>query len=160
MLKTFRLLAAVIMVLVGVQAASHAWGSAGFGAYIAGGAVVDKSFMENTGGPLPFPEVVGLLIHGMNGGLVIPVVALGLLVVSFFTKAPGAIRWAAIVLGLVALQVSLGYAGHGLPILGLIHGANALVLFWAALTARRTAAGAAAHGSARPADRVSTPAEV
>lgn len=137
MIKTYRILALVVAALVGVQAASHAWASAGLGRFIAGGGVVDKSMMENTDGPLPFQEVLGILVHGINGSMVIPVVALALLAVSFFTRARRAILWAAIVLGAVALQVTLGFAGHSLPIAGLFHGLNALVLFAVALAARR-----------------------
>ena len=133
MITVYRVLAGTVAALVGVQAASHAWASAGLGAYIMGGAVVDKSMMEDTGGPLPFPEVMGILIHGLNGSIVIPAVALALLVVSFFTRARGAVMWAAIVVGLVALQVTLGFAAHGLAALAILHGLNALALFGAAL---------------------------
>ena len=139
MIRTYRILAHVIAALVGVQAASHAWSSAGLGLYVMNGGVIDKSMMEDTGGPLPFPEVLGILIHGLNGGIVIPAVALALLVISFFTKAKGTILWAGIVLAVVALQMTLGYEGHGLPLLALFHGLNALVLFSVALNAGRVA---------------------
>lgn len=134
MITVYRVLAGTIAVLVGVQAASHAWFSAGVGAYIMGGAIMDKSLMESTGGPFPFPEVAGIIVHAMNGSIVIPAVALALLVVSFFTRVPRTIMWAAIVVGLVALQVTLGFAAHGLALLALFHGLNALVLFGSALT--------------------------
>lgn len=137
MVTVYRVLAYTIAALVGVQAASHAWGSAGIGLYVMNGGVVDKSMMEDTGGPPPFPEVLGLVIHGINGGIVIPAVALALLVVSFFTKVKGAIKWAVIVLAVVALQMTLGYEGHGLPLLALFHGLNALVLFSCAILAAR-----------------------
>lgn len=137
MITTYRILAYTIAVLVGVQAASHAWASAGIGLFIANGGVVDKSMMEDTGGPLPFPEVVGIIVHGINGGMVIPAVALALLVVSFFARVKGAVRWAVIVLVVVAIQITLGYEGHGLPLLALFHGLNALVLFGCAIVAAR-----------------------
>lgn len=137
MITTYRILAYTIAVLVGVQAASHAWASAGIGLFIANGGVVDKSMMEDTGGPLPFPEVVGFIVHGINGGMVIPAVALALLVVSFFARVKGAVRWAVIVLVVVAIQITLGYEGHGLPLLALFHGLNALVLFGCAIVAAR-----------------------
>ena len=148
---TFRSLAIAIVALVAVQAASHAWASAGLGLYISNGGVADASLMTAT--TPPFPEVLGFMIHGINGMMVIPVVALALLVVSFFVKVGGAIRWAAITLGLVALQVTLGMLGHGLPALGFLHGVNALVLASAAmytqsLTTRRL--------PARPAERRAT----
>ena len=137
MITTYRILAYTIAVLVGVQAASHAWASAGIGLFIANGGVVDKSMMEDTGGPLPFPEVVGIIVHGINGGMVIPAVALALLVVSFFVRVKGAVRWAVIVLVVVAIQITLGYEGHGLPLLALFHGLNALILFGCAIVAAR-----------------------
>ena len=137
MITTYRILAYTIAVLVGVQAASHAWASAGIGLFIANGGVVDKSMMEDTGGPLPFPEVVGIIVHGINGGMVIPAVALALLVVSFFARVRGAVRWAVIVLVVVAIQITLGYEGHGLPLLALVHGLNALILFGCAIVAAR-----------------------
>ena len=153
---TYRILAFAIAGLVGVQAASHAWGSAGLGAFVANGGVVDKSMMENTTGALPFPEVLGILIHGMNGGIVIPVVALALLVVSFFTRVRGAIAWGVIVLTTVAVQLTLGFNGHALPILGLFHGLNALVLFAVAVRAagvvRRAAVELADADDATPAE--------
>ena len=88
---TYRILSFAICALVALQAASHAWASAGLGLYIAEGGVVDASAQE---GPPPFPEVMGFMIHGMNGMFVIPALALILLIVSFFAKirrggAPG-----------------------------------------------------------------------
>ncbi len=137
MITTYRILAYTIAVLVGVQAASHAWASAGIGLFVANGGVVDKSMMEDTGGPLPFPEVVGMIVHGLNGGVVIPAVALALLVVSFFARVKGAVRWAVVVLVVVAIQITLGYEGHGVPLLALFHGLNALILFSCAVIAAR-----------------------
>jgi heme A synthase len=148
MLTTYRILAYTIAVLVGVQAASHAWASAGLGLFVSNGGVVDKSMMEDTGGPLPFPEVLGIIVHAINGGMIIPAVALALLVVSFFTRVKGAIRWAVIVLAVVALQLTLGYEGHALPLLAMFHGLNALVLFGCAVIAARVVGhGAAPAGS-------------
>ena len=46
---------------------------------------------------------------------------------------PGGVRNAAIVLGLIVLQVALGIFGHENAWIGLLHGLNALVLFAAAL---------------------------
>lgn len=136
MLLTYKILAYTIAVLVGVQAASHAWASAGLGQFVMGGGVVDKALMESEGLP-PFPEVMGFMIHGINGMMVIPLVAIIMLVVSFFTRVKGSLLWAAIVLALVALQVTLGFAGHGLPMLGALHGLNAIVLAGAAILAAR-----------------------
>ena len=127
MLKTYRFLAYLICALVGVQAASHAWGSAGIGKYVADGGVVDKAAMAEGGAD--FPEILGLIIHGMNGMMFIPFVTLVFVVVAALTKVPAAIRRAAVVAALVALQVTLGLFGHGITLLALLHGFNALVLF-------------------------------
>ncbi|MDR7190312.1 hypothetical protein J2Y46_003154 [Microbacterium sp. BE35] len=129
---TYRILSFAICALVALQAASHAWASAGLGLYIAEGGVVDASAQE---GPPPFPEVMGFMIHGMNGMFVIPALALILLIVSFFAKIRRGVAFAAGVFGLVILQVTLGLFGHGIPLLGFLHGVNALLLFTTALLA-------------------------
>ena len=72
----------------------------------------------------------------------IPLLALALLVVAFVWKAPGAVRAAAIVLGLVVVQVVLGFAGMAVPFLGALHGLNALFLFGAAVMAGMRVRGA------------------
>jgi len=59
--------------------------------------------------------------------------------VSFFAGFPGAVRYAAIVLGLVVLQVALGVFGHESAYIGLLHGVNALVLFAGAMHTGRVA---------------------
>ena len=129
---TYRIIAFVICGLVALQAASHAWASAGLGLYLAEGGVIDGASAE---GPPPFPEVTGFIIHGMNGMFVIPTLALILLIVSFFAKVPHGVVYALVVLGLVILQVTLGLLGHGIAFLGFLHGMNALLLFTAALLA-------------------------
>ena len=50
-------------------------------------------------------------------------------------RARGAKLWAAITLGLVVLQVTLGFSITDVPYLGLIHGANALAVVVAAVVA-------------------------
>ncbi len=141
MVTVYRAIALVIAALVGVQAASHAWSSAGLGLFIERGGVIDKAFLESagSGGTLPFPELLGFMIHGMNGMFVIPSVALLLLIVSLFARFRGAVIWSAVILALVALQVTLGLAGHGMSTLALLHGFNALLLFGATLFAARAA---------------------
>ncbi|SEP75630.1 COX15/CtaA family protein [Microlunatus flavus] len=128
MKNVYRVLAYAVAALVAVQAASIAYALFGLAKYIDGGGAVDK----NSDG---FPGVGGLMAHGVGGQLVIPVVALALLVVSFFAHVPGGVRWALIVLGTVVVQVALGIFSHSLPALGAVHGALALVLFGVAVTA-------------------------
>lgn len=82
-----------------------------------------------------FTGVSGFMIHGMFGELVIPVVALLFVVVSLFAKIPGGIKWALFTLAATIVQVVLGILAHGMPALGMLHGAFALVLFGVAITA-------------------------
>jgi hypothetical protein len=69
----------------------------------------------------------GHMLHSI-GGMLIPALSLALLVVSFFAKIPGGIKWAAIVFGVAVLQVVLGVTAFELPAVGLLHGMNALAL--------------------------------
>lgn len=133
MRTAYRVLAYLICALVAVQAAMHAWASAGLTSYIFGGGVIDM----NSEAPPPVPEFAGIIVHGMNGMYVIPLVTLSLLVVSFFTKNRRAVIFAAVLLVLVVLQVTLGLLGHGITFLALLHGLNALAIFGTAITAGR-----------------------
>ncbi|RYV49671.1 hypothetical protein [Pengzhenrongella frigida] len=148
MRTVYKVLAYVVAAEVVIQAMAMVFAVAGLGKWVEDGGVLDQSVMESEDSV--FPEVVGFVIHGMNGMMVIPAVALILLVVSFFAKFPGAVKWAGLVLLLVALQITLGLLGHEIPALGALHGLNALLLFSAAVySARRVppTAGAAATGS-------------
>jgi heme A synthase len=109
-----------------VQAAAIAFAFGGMLNLVSEGGVVDKALLEafQAGGV----GELGFLIHGLVGGVVIPLLALALLVVSFFVRTRGARLWAAVVFGLVALQVTLGFSITDMPYLGLIHGANALAV--------------------------------
>ena len=52
------------------------------------------------------------MLHGMNGMMVIPALALLLFISSFFAKVPRGVAFAGGVLALVVLQVTLGLMGH------------------------------------------------
>ena len=143
MRTAYKVLAYLVAAEVAVQAMVIVWGIAGLGKWVDGGGVFDKAVIESQG--TPFPEVVGILAHGINGFFVIPGIALLLLIASFFTRVRGAIKWAVIVLVLVILQGQLGGLGHDFPLAGALHGLNALALFGAAIyTGRRLRAAAAA----------------
>ena len=55
------------------------------------GLVIDKNYDGN----------IGHTLHGQFGMMVIPILALLLLIVSFFAHVPGGIKWALYVVGLV-----------------------------------------------------------
>jgi len=137
MRTTYRVLAYLIALEVVVQAAALALGFAGLLNWVDSGGVLDSGVVESD--TEPFPEFVGLIVHGINGGIVVPVLALLLLISSFFARVPRGIVWALVVLGLAVLQVMLGYSLADVPALGAVHGANALLLFSAAFLTGRGA---------------------
>lgn len=157
MRTTYRVLAYIIATLIAVQAAAMAFAIAGLGRWVQQGGVLDKATMESEGGEPPFDEVLGFMIHGINGQMVIPVIALILLIISFFAKIPKGAWFAGGILLLIVTQVLLGMFSRGaeIPVLGLLHGANALLLFTVVLVAARRArtAVAAPQGAAAPMDR-------
>jgi hypothetical protein len=156
MRAAYKVLAYLVAAEVAVQAMVMVWGIAGLGKWVDGGGVFDKAVIESEGTP-PFPEVAGIIAHGINGLFVIPGLALLLLIVSFFTKVRGAIKWAVVVFLLVVVQGQLGELGHDLPLAGALHGLNALALFGAAIYAGRRLRAAAAVGVEQSEARAATP---
>jgi len=137
MRMVYRVLAYLVALGVVVQAMSMVYAVAGLGKWIDKGGVLDKAVMESDASP--FPEVAGFAIHGINGMMIMPIIALLLLIISFFARVLGGIAWAGLVLLLVAIQITLGLAGHSIPFLGALHGLNALLLLGASLNAARLA---------------------
>jgi heme A synthase len=133
MRKVYSALAWIVAGGVVVQAAAIAFAFGGVLNRVSNGDVVDKALLES-GGAGGSGEL-GFWIHGIVGGVVIPLLAVALLIVSFFVRARGAKLWAAITLALVVLQVTLGFSITDVPYLGLIHGANALAIVVAASVA-------------------------
>ncbi|HSE09919.1 MAG TPA: hypothetical protein VLB29_14740 [Nocardioidaceae bacterium] len=128
MRTVYKVLAWLVALGVVVQAAAIVYAIAGLGIWVdRDGGVLDKAAFESE--EELFPEIVGFIVHGMNGTMVIPALALILLIVSFFAKIPGGIMWAGLVLLTVVVQVFLGIFGHEAAIWGGLHGINALILF-------------------------------
>jgi hypothetical protein len=136
MKSAYKVLAYAIAALVVVQSAAVVFASAGLFLWVEDGGVLDAATIESEP---EFTGAIGFMIHGMNGMMIIPIIGLALLIVSFFAKTPGGVRNAAIVLGLIVLQVALGIFGHENAWIGMLHGVNALVLFAAALHTGRSA---------------------
>lgn len=137
MRTAYKVLAYIVAIEVAIQAAAMVYGVAGLGKWVEDGGVFDKALMESDASP--FPEVAGFAIHAINGMMVIPLIALILLIISFFARVPGGVRAAVIVLVLVVVQIALGLLGHGAPFLGALHGINAFLLVGAALAAAKRA---------------------
>ena len=155
MRTAYKVLAYIVAAEVAIQAMAMVWAIAGLVKWIDAGGVFDKSIMET--GATPFTEVFGIIVHAINGTFVIPAIALLLLIVSFFTKVRGAIKWAVIVLVLVIAQGQIGYLGHEFPLAGALHGLNALALFGAALYTGRRMRTAARSGDVAAEERVAAP---
>ena len=135
MKATYRVLAGLVCLLVLVQSASVAFGTFGILSFVDGGDDYTKAVAEDrasaAGG-------VGQNIHSF-GAMAIAVVAILLLVVSFFAKIEGGVRWAGIVFLTVLLQWVFAFVAFGAPVVGLLHGLNAFVVFGMAMTAMQNA---------------------
>jgi hypothetical protein len=81
----------------------------------------------------------GIALHQVLGERVIPVVALAFLIVAFFARIPGGVKWAAITFGVLVLQIILAYAGKPVPFIGVLHAINAFALAAVASIAMRKA---------------------
>ena len=132
MRSVYRVLAGLVAIGVVVQA--MAIGLAWFTAIkdMNDGLVMDNNSEAN----------LGHLTHSWVGSAIIPAIALLLLIVSFFAKVEGGIKWALYVFGLVALQFLLAAFSFSAPAVGALHGLNAFALLGVASIAARRAAGA------------------
>jgi heme A synthase len=138
MRKAYSILGYLIAVEVVVQAMAIAYAIAGLGYWIAeDGGVLNKQVMESD--DLSFSGIGGFMLHGINGTMVVPLLVLLFLIVSFFTKLPGATKRAAILFGLVAVQVFLGIFSHSLPAAIVLHALNAFAILVVAFTSARRA---------------------
>lgn len=138
-MKTYRVFAYLIALQVAVQAAALAFHSAGLGHWIyADRNTATRATLEEDSG-VDYTGKIGSLAHGENGAMIIPLIAIALLIVAVIVRKRmiGGVRWAGIVLGLVVLQVVLGFVTLEVPAIGALHAVNAFLLLWAALHAAR-----------------------
>ncbi len=156
--KAYRYLALTIAVLVVVQAGAIAWGFFGVSNFITDGGVIDEEFLDCEEDCESFGGEFGFAIHMFFVGLVlIPLCSLVLLIVSFFAKVPKGTTMAAVIVGLVILQVFVLPAlsrevGSGF---GALHGINALMIMGAAIgAAQRAKQGADTIAAPAPAGTV------
>ena len=118
MKQTYRVIAGVIALGVLLEAAAIAFGWFDAISEIDKGLVIDGNYEGNA----------GHMLHGIVGMYVMPLLGLSLLVVSFFAGVPGARKWGGIVFGAILIQVVLAIAAFSAPIIGALHGINALVI--------------------------------
>jgi hypothetical protein len=131
MKSVYRVLAFLVAAGVVMQAAAIAYGMFGLLDWVSKGGTIDKSTEPNPS----LGGYAGLSLHGTGGIMIVPALALLLLIISFFAKIPGGIKWALIVFAVTVIQVALGIFAHEIAGLGWLHGANALILFGVAVTA-------------------------
>jgi heme A synthase len=129
MKTTYRVLALAIAALVAVQAGAIGYAVFAQLNYVEGGGTLDNAALESNA-----PGTGALIFHAFDGGTVL-LCALALLIISFFAKVPGGVKWAVIVLVTTIVQIGLGTLSHLLSAIGAVHGAVALVLFGVAVTA-------------------------
>ena len=149
MIKTYRVLAYLLAAEVLVQAMAIAYALAGLGYWVMeDGGVLNKAVIDSD--DADFGGVGGFMIHGINGTMIVPALVLLLLIISLFTKLPGATKRAALLLGLVVVQVVLGIMSHSIPFAIVFHALNAFAIFsMAALTGYRTSGTAALSAPAQ-----------
>jgi heme A synthase len=128
MRTAYRVLAFAIAALVAVQAAAIGYAVFAQLSWIENGGTIDKASIESA------PGTTAYIFHALDGGVVL-LLALALLVISFFAKIPQGVRWAVIVLVCTIVQIALGTLSHMLSAIGAVHGAVALVLFGVAVMA-------------------------
>ena len=144
MRNVYRAIAQLIAFAVVVQAAVIAFGLFGIWNDVDDGKVVTDGYEGNG----------GFAIHSIMGSGVIPLLTLLLLVVSFFVKVDGAVKWAGLVVLAVAVQITLAFISFGVPAVGLVHAANAFVIAGVASMAARRA-GSRSDETAAPAPAAS-----
>ena len=143
MRNVYRALAFLLAIEVVVQAMAIAYGIAGLAYWVEeDGGVFNKAVFDSD--DPGFQGVGGFMTHGINGMMIIPLIVLLLLIVSFFAKVPGGVQKAAILLGLVVLQVFLGIFSHSIPFVVVLHVLNAFAILGMALAAGRSASVVAA----------------
>jgi hypothetical protein len=144
--QAYRILNYVLSLEVLIQAAMIAWWGFGVGSYAEDHGSISHGKLEDG----DFGGGAGLTVHGINGFMIIPLIALALLVVAFLAKVPGGVRMAAIIFGLVVVQAFvLPALSESVPAFGMLHGAVALAILGLSIAAPRLARDADAP-AARP----------
>ena len=138
MRTTYLNLARILALLVVVQAMTIAFAVSGLFHWIdEKGGALDASVLEGWDQTPPtFTGSIGHFVHAfINGQMVLPLVALLLLIVSFFAKVPKGVAIAVGIVVLVVLQILSGIQAGHIPYLGLWHGLGAFLILGAAMAA-------------------------
>ena len=133
MIFVYRVLAYLMVLAVVFQASVIAFAVFGLRNWVLeDGGALDRTSLRGEPG---YAGQIGFVLHQTNGQIVIPLIAILLLICSFFTAVKRGVIWTAALAATVAVQVYLGTFPIGLPVLGILHGIIALVIFAFALIA-------------------------
>jgi hypothetical protein len=124
MRTTYRVLGLTISGLVVVQAAAIAFALFGVWHFVDGGDSLNKSLADDRSG---FDGALGVNIHSI-GAMVISLLAIILLIISFFAKIPGGVKWAGYLFLAVLLQWVFAIVAFGAPVVGALHAINAFAI--------------------------------
>ena len=157
MRKTYRALTMIALIEIIVQAGAVAWAQFGLAKYVADGNTINQAMLECRDCGMNFVEEYGFMIHGINGGMVIPAIGLVLLIVSCFVKNRALTVWAAVAFVLILVQSQLlPMLSRSMTGFGAVHGVVALALLVALVVmwfrARPVPAAAPGQPSALAAD--------
>jgi heme A synthase len=128
MKTVYRVLAFAIAAMVAIQAGAIGYAVFAQLHWIENGGTLDEASFESA------PGFGAYIFHALNGATVL-LLALALLIISFFAKIPQGVRWAVIVLACAIVQIALGTLSRLVSQIGAVHGAVALVLFGVAVMA-------------------------
>jgi hypothetical protein len=142
MRKAHQVLAGILAAEVVIQAMAIAFALAGLGHWINDdGGQLNKAVLDSwEDNPPDWTGSIGFPIHGMNGMMLIPLIAIVFLVVSLLANktVPGAAQRGSILFGMVALQVFLGLTSHEVVFLAPLHALNGFGIFaMSVLTVRK-----------------------
>jgi hypothetical protein len=151
MRAAYRVLGLTISGLVVVQAAAIAFAMFGVLHFVDDGDSLNKSLVDDRSG---FAGAIGMNIHSV-GAMVISLLAIILLILSFFAKIPGGVKWAGFVFLAVLLQWVLAIAAFGAPAVGALHAVNAFAVAGLGARAAKQASAVAPDAPATEAAAVS-----
>jgi hypothetical protein len=127
MRATYKALGHTIAGLVAVQAAGIALAVFGLLNWVDDGHSFTPALAEDRAEGVT--GAAGFLIHSIGANL-IALLAIVLLIVSFFAKIPGGVKWASFMFAAVLVQYVVAIVSFGVPVLGLVHGVDAILIAW------------------------------
>ncbi len=151
MRAAYRVLGLTIAGLVVIQAAAIAFAMFGVLHFVDDGDSLNKTLVDDRTG---FDGAIGMNIHSI-GAMVISLLAIILLILSFFAKIPAGVKWAGFVFLAVLLQWVLAIAAFGAPAVGALHAINAFAVAGLGARAAKQASAVAPDTSAPEAAAVS-----